>query len=686
METSWQLQLDPHVGDSPWSRLSRHMGGEVRVLALFGVLHLLLVVLGEQYRAPAEGFIIIWPAVGLLFLALWLAERRYWTWIVLIQLATELLVAVWQPGHFSGASFREPFLHAVVGLVSALAIRRMLSGQQGLRLVAVLLFMAAGAIGASVGALLWIGIALAARDGSDLVHHVLLFWFADLMGMVVALPPAMGWLVAWRFRRLFSLATIAQRVEVAVLLIFQVVVSAIVFSANGAGAFEQLRFPVLVVPGLIYSAFRFPPRWSTVLMSTTILVVFWLIVHGGNPLGIDRTIDRFIWIQVGGATFLMAAISLTVFVAQSRLALAGLAASEARYRSFIEMSSEAVWRIEVMPPMPIDLPLAGQLDWLRRNTHLAESSESFARLAGGTREAASGGWAADVPWVRLFEAGLEQIQSQGYRASDLRFTVQVEGRARTFLTSFNGVVRDGRLERIWGVARDVTELLELNARLLREQELLRSYARRIVTAEESTRHSTASDLHSGISQELAAMGMMLTSLGTQLAPEQRARLDELRGHLHRVQQSTRDMISDLSPPGLYDLGLVPALQWLVVYLRGRDRLRVELDAQVDELAIPVDLRVTVFKMVRELLRNVVKHAAVDTAMVRLRGDRTRLVVEVRDQGGGFGWHADYLVSPQRGFGLWSIGGRVAELGGRFSVESTPGRGAVFTLEIPLRGG
>ncbi len=100
------------------------------------------------------------------------------------------------------------------------------------------------------------------------------------------------------------------------------------------------------------------------------------------------------------------------------------------------------------------------------------------------------------------------------------------------------------------------------------------------------------------------MGMMLTVLGGQLPPEQRAKVDEFRGRLHRVQQRTRDMISDLSPPGLYDLGLMPALQWLVVYLRGHDNLQIQLDGTVDEAAVPTELRVLVFRLVREMLRNV----------------------------------------------------------------------------------
>jgi signal transduction histidine kinase len=304
-------------------------------------------------------------------------------------------------------------------------------------------------------------------------------------------------------------------------------------------------------------------------------------------------------------------------------------------------------------------------------------------LGAAASSGSSGRWATDIPWIRIFESDLEKISSQGYQVQDLRFTAPREGGERTFLASFTGVVQDGRLQRIWGVARDVTELLALNARLLREQETLRSYARRIASAEDSTRHTTAVDLHNGIGQELIAMGMMLTVLGRDFTPEQRAQADELRSRLHKVQQRTRDMISDLSPPGLYDLGLMPALQWLVVYLRGHDKLQVELDGKLDELAVPTETRVLVFKIVRELLRNVTKHAGVDKASVTLHGDRTQLTVNVADEGKGFAWNPDALVSPPRGFGLWSIANRVAEVGGGLTVTTAPGSGAKLSIRIPL---
>jgi signal transduction histidine kinase len=157
----------------------------------------------------------------------------------------------------------------------------------------------------------------------------------------------------------------------------------------------------------------------------------------------------------------------------------------------------------------------------------------------------------------------------------------------------------------------------------------------------------------------------------------------VRVNLRKVQEHTRSMIADLSPPGLYELGLAPALQWLAVHFRSQEKLRVQLTCNVIEESINMELRVLIFKLVRELLRNVVKHAGVETASVRVQGDRTRVTVDVEDAGRGFEWQIEMFGSRPGGFGLWSISDRVADVGGEFTVDTAPGRGAHFKLVFPL---
>jgi signal transduction histidine kinase len=191
------------------------------------------------------------------------------------------------------------------------------------------------------------------------------------------------------------------------------------------------------------------------------------------------------------------------------------------------------------------------------------------------------------------------------------------------------------------------------------------------------------DLHDGIGQSLVGMAMTLEVASQHASGDVRLLVDEVRSRLRDVQERTRHMISDLSPPGLYDLGLGPALQWLAVYVRGHDRLHVELDVRVREDAIRIETRVLVFKLVRELLRNVVKHAGVQAARVVVHGDLERLHMEVSDGGRGFEWQMDMFGAASGGFGLWSIADRVHEVGGSFRVDAAPGRGSRFEMEFPL---
>jgi signal transduction histidine kinase len=265
----------------------------------------------------------------------------------------------------------------------------------------------------------------------------------------------------------------------------------------------------------------------------------------------------------------------------------------------------------------------------------------------------------------------------------LQFTVAVDSQQRTFITGFRGVIEQGRLVRVWGVARDVTELMELNERLRKKQERLKLYARELVGAEERARRATAVDLHDGIGQQLVGLSMTLDALAARAPPEIRLLLSEATNTVREVQSIAQRVIADLSPPGLYELGLEPALKWLSVYMRTKDNLQVELHVAVDESGIDIDLRVLVFKVIRELLRNVVKHSGVQSATVTVTRSPSELRVVVEDGGVGFEWQLSLFEPRAQGFGLWSVSDRVREAAGEMTVDTGPGRGCRVTVLFPL---
>src|SRR5260221_7177627 len=168
--------------------------------------------------------------------------------------------------------------------------------------------------------------------------------------------------------------------------------------------------------------------------------------------------------------------------------------------------------------------------------------------------------------------------------------------------------------------------------------------------------------------------MTLDAAASRSPPEVRLLLGEATHTLREVQLITQRVIADLSPPGLYELGLEPALKGLSIYMRGKDDLQVELHVAPDAAAYNLELRVLVFKLIRELLRNVVKHSGVKAATVTVTQTTDELCVVVQDRGVGFEWQLSLFEPRTEGFGLWSVAGRVRALAGELTVDTAPGPG------------
>ncbi len=148
-------------------------------------------------------------------------------------------------------------------------------------------------------------------------------------------------------------------------------------------------------------------------------------------------------------------------------------------------------------------------------------------------------------------------------------------------------------------------------------------------------------------------------------------------------ETSRSLTSELSPPMLCHGGLLPSLKWLTRWFSDRHGLTVELIAEDDMDPVPEEVVVLLFQSIRELLFNVVKHAAVKTARVEVIQLDGRIHVSVFDKGLGFDpGQLRAEGGSSGGFGLFSISERLSFLGGKMEINSTPGQGSSFNLVIP----
>jgi len=222
------------------------------------------------------------------------------------------------------------------------------------------------------------------------------------------------------------------------------------------------------------------------------------------------------------------------------------------------------------------------------------------------------------------------------------------------------------------------------ATLLEYQQKLRSLASQVSIAEEQERRRVANEIHDSISQTLAFCTMKLSLILKNTKDASTAgSLREIYGYLQDTAEATRLLSFELSPPDLYDFGLETAVGGLCERMAKKYKIPVFFDDDGKKKNIEKDVRVEIFRMVRELLVNAVKHAKAESIHVNISRDASNVRVTVRDDGIGF--DTRILESKHNeGFGLFSIRERLQFLGGRLDIESKKGEGSRFTITAPLK--
>ncbi len=669
-----------------WDFMGRGWAYGAASLGAFALLYVVLVLIGLRLHEDIERLTILWPASGVLLMALWLAPLRNWPWILLTQWAIELAADSALAGQVAWSRYA-PFVFAnsLDAVVAALIASKFITVDSIPRMRNVLAFIAVAAIGSAASAVVGAFASAHTLGGAEYLREWQVWWAGNWLGSLCVAPIVILWMVRWRARE--PVSSTAGPIEATLIVGALLSLTVWIFSTPPGGASTIFDLPFILLALVIVAAFRMPSRWSTSLTAVTAVMVAYFSSRGLGPFAGDpNPLLRVGAVQLYLATLVAVNVLLTIALAGKRMAFQLLRTSGERYRNFVEYSSEAMWRIELELPMDPALPAAEQISWLQTHGDVAEGNRSYQQLNRdlGLTPSQSRRWRADAPWYDGFIAKLEEAVPRDYVMDGLQFTMAGKSGPRTFIAGFRGVMEQGQVVRIWGVARDISELAELNERLRENQTRLKLYAREIVGAEERARRATAVDLHDGIGQQLVGLSMTLNAAVGRAPPEVRLLLGEATRTVREVQAIAQRVIADLSPPGLYELGLEPALKWLSIYMRGKDELQVNLRVAADDAAIDLELRVLVFKVIRELLRNVVKHSGVHAANVTVTSTAHELRAVVEDEGVGFEWQLSLFEPRALGFGLWSVVDRVREAAGEVTVDTGPGKGCRVSVVFPLQ--
>lgn len=209
----------------------------------------------------------------------------------------------------------------------------------------------------------------------------------------------------------------------------------------------------------------------------------------------------------------------------------------------------------------------------------------------------------------------------------------------------------------------------------REAEIFRA----ILDAQEAERKRIAENLHNGLGQTLYAAKLSLGALNKFSVPENdRENLKNADKLLNDAINESRRLSHELMPAILEDFGLKVGIEDICRNLNGKTLFKCQFKGPIKQL--DKYIRMVIYRLVQELLMNVVKHSQASNALVAIEVFRGHVLVLVQDDGKGF--------SPSKekadGIGLKTIRSNVSLLNGNIAIASKPGKGSTINIDIPFK--
>lgn len=305
---------------------------------------------------------------------------------------------------------------------------------------------------------------------------------------------------------------------------------------------------------------------------------------------------------------------------------------------------------------------------------------TFSEFTGKTREEIIGRTVSDL---------LPQKEAKEFTYhDDLVFSNQSLNVYESRIQHANGLVQDvilfkapfydaqGSLAGLVGFMMDISERKKAEEDLLNYQDKLKKMGSELSLAEERERRRIAVDLHDHLGQALALSKLRISSLVHTLKNDNLAQpLMDISQGIDQMIKETRSLTMKISPPVLYDLGFEAAVEWLTEQLCEEHDINFIFKGGLDLNIRNHDVRVILYRVTRELLMNVIKHARADKALVSIQRKNSSLMITVEDNGVGLGDSYEAVRQGKTGtFGLFSVRERLEPIGGKLEIDSSPGEG------------
>ncbi len=252
-----------------------------------------------------------------------------------------------------------------------------------------------------------------------------------------------------------------------------------------------------------------------------------------------------------------------------------------------------------------------------------------------------------------------------------------------------GEARRRREEVLWAAQRELEEAVkDRTVELDKTNQNLRELSARLMQLQDDERRRIARELHDSVGQMLAALGMNLATVGSDIERLMKTAntVNDSAALVQELSQEVRTISHLLHPPLLDEAGLASALHWYVEGFAERSKIKVDLDIPADFGRLGRESETAIFRTVQECLTNIHRHSESPTARIRIAASDGHVRVEVEDRGKGIPPEKQFEMASTGtpGVGVRGMRERLRQLGGSLDIQSN-GKGTLIVARLPAAG-
>jgi PAS domain S-box-containing protein len=275
---------------------------------------------------------------------------------------------------------------------------------------------------------------------------------------------------------------------------------------------------------------------------------------------------------------------------------------------------------------------------------------------------------------KLVKSLLVQLINTGKSFEDENYIYGLDGTFAWYKTVYSPIHDSlGKVTEVIVISHDITNIKNAEDRVLRA----------VFDGQESERKRLSSELHDGLGQYVSAIGFGLFQLekriGNSNSSKIRVIMDDIKLMVMQAGSELKTVTHNLSPKNLEQYGLVKACKDYINQVAQMFNIKIRFSALNFTKRVSPDVEITLYRLVQELLNNIVKHAECTVAVIRLSKTSNSIILTVTDNGKGFNANSNFY-----GLGLQNIKNRVKPFMGSVDITSKNTKGTTILVSIPIR--